>query len=348
MLIEVRGTGVGNKGAELMLRAVLQKVGGTLPDASFVVAPSANNYLKRAELGLYQKVWLQRYKVQWGKLGWMIPKKLRLCFGLVLDEEIDIILDASGFLYSDQWGESPSLIMASCVRNWKKRGAKVILLPQAMGPFTSRRIRKAFAFVIDNADLIFPRDDISYKHVTDLVGERDNICQAPDFTNIVSGTVPDNPEKYQGRFCLIPNYYMIDKTSEGQSRLYPSFCATCIRLLIESGHEPFVLVHGGERDLRLAEKIVCESDEDIEIIKETDALRIKGILGLCSGVIGSRFHGLVNALSQGVPALATGWSHKYEMLFKEYAIPGSCLSVSIEPETLNKQIERIINDDSRR
>ena len=42
MLIEVRGTGLVNKGAELMLRAVLQKVGDTFPEASFVVGPSVN------------------------------------------------------------------------------------------------------------------------------------------------------------------------------------------------------------------------------------------------------------------------------------------------------------------
>jgi len=98
----------------------------------------------------------------------------------------------------------------------------------------------------------------------------------------------------------------------------------------------------------LSEKIVAESGTEIEIVKETDALKIKGILGLCSCVISSRYHGLVSALSQGVPALATGWSHKYEMLFKEYGILDSYLSVSNDSEILNKQIERIINEDYRK
>jgi len=350
MLIEIKGTQFVNKGAELMLLAVLQKVRDTLPEASFVVVPSLkkDDYVNRAKLGLYQKLWLRRYGLEWGRLGSIIPKKHRQRYGMVVDREVDVVLDASGFLYSDQIGKRSANAMASCVKTWKKRGVKVVLLSQAMGPFTSHEIRKAFAFVVENADLVFPRDDASYKHVVDLVGERENIHQAPDFTNLVSGIMPEDPERYRGRFCLIPNYRMIGKTSAIISDLYQSFCVRCIKYLIQSGHKPFILIHEGEKDILLSEKIVAESGTEIEIVKETDALKIKGILGLCSCVISSRYHGLVSALSQGVPALATGWSHKYEMLFKEYGILDSYLSVSNDSEILNKQIERIINEDYRK
>jgi polysaccharide pyruvyl transferase WcaK-like protein len=348
MLIEIRGTDFVNKGAELMLNAVHQKVSSELPDTSFVTAPYVNDYQSRLELGLYQKIWFQRYGIQWGRLGLLIPKKLRKAYGMILDKEINVVLDASGFSYSDQWGDSPSLIMASCTRKWKKRGVKVILLPQAMGPFTSNKIRKAFTFIAENADLVFPRDDISYKHVTELVGKRDNVFQAPDFTNIVSGKMPDNPEKFKGRYCLIPNYRMIDKTSDGQSIHYSSFCATCLKYLVELGQKPFILIHEGTNDMKLAEKIVEESGNKIEIFRETNALKIKGIIGLCDGVISSRFHGLVSALSQGVPSIATGWSHKYDMLFKEYGLSDGCISVTIDNQVLRNKIEQITQQNSRK
>jgi len=350
MLIEVNGVNFANKGAELMLHAVLQKVRCALPDTSLAMAPSGgHDYEKRARLGLYQKVRLQKGGIS---LGWMVPlrrrQRYRRLYGIVLDEDVDVVLDASGFMYSDQWGEGPSVAMASSVKAWKKRGTKVILLPQAMGPFTSRAIREAFVFIVQNADLVFPRDSVSCKHVVDLVGERDNVQQSPDFTVLVSGITPDNPARYQGRFCLIPNCRMMDKTSEKESNLYPSFCASCIRYLTESGNKPFILIHEGVDDQRLAERIVRESREEIEIVTETDPLRIKGILGLCAGVVGSRFHGLVSALSQGVPALASGWSHKYKMLFEEYGIPEGCLPVTTEPETLQTRLAWIANGDTRR
>lgn len=347
MFIEIKGTGFTNKGAELMLHAVLQKTREAIPEALFVMAPNKNNdWLKRAQLGVLLKLWYQRYGIQWGRVAQLVPQKLRRRYGLVNDTEIDVVLDASGFSYRDQGGGKSSIVMASYVKAWKKRGVKVILLPQAMGPFTSPRTRKAFSYVVENADLVFPRDDISYKHVTDLVGDRYNVLQAPDFTNLVSGLLPRDPERFRGRYCLIPNNHMIDKALVQDSNQYPDFCARCIKSFVKFGHKPFILIHE-ENDIRLAQKIVENAGEQIEIVKETDALIIKGIIGLCNGVISSRFHGLVSALSQSVPALATGWSHKYAMLFQEYGMLDECLAVSINQDNLYRHIEKMINSDSR-
>jgi polysaccharide pyruvyl transferase WcaK-like protein len=348
VLFEVKGAGVLNKGAELMLRAVLARVGAAFPDASFVVVPPArDDYPRRARLGLYQKVWFRKCGVQWGRFGWIVPQKLRQYYGLVLDDEIDVVLDASGFTYSDQCGSQSSLAMASDVKRWKKRGTKIILLPQAMGPFTSSRIRKAFACIVDHADLVFPRDEVSRGHVIDLVGERDNICQAPDFTNLLAGTVPEEPERFRGRTAFVPNCRMEQAISTQETSLYRDFSVRCIKCLMEAGHRPFVLIHEGERDMRLAKEIMCKLGDELDLVRETDALKAKGIIALCSAVVGSRYHALVSALCQGVPALAAGWSHKYEALFGEYGIAESCLRIAATTEILRERIEQITRDDLR-
>lgn len=95
----------------------------------------------------------------------------------------------------------------------------------------------------------------------------------------------------------------------------------------------------------LAEK-VSEAVGGIPVVKEVDPLHIKGILGTCDATVGSRFHGLVSALSQGVPSLATGWSHKYQRLFEDYEFGEGLVSVTDSDEVLFSKLELLIDSNS--
>lgn len=352
MFIEIKGTGFTNKGAELMLHAVLEQVSKRIPGAKFVHVPGGedSSYEKRIALGLYQKIWFCKHGIPVGLyFGKFVPRKIRARYGLVTHEEIKIVFDASGFSYSDQWGIWPSVVMAKSCKKWKSIGTKIILLPQAFGPFTLRKIRKTFKMIADKADLIYARDKISYNHIVELAGERPNIRIAPDFTNLVDGIVPDYFTSKDEKFCIIPNYRMIDKTNSEKSKMYLTFLTNCVQYLNEKGEQVFILIHEGEKDLFLAKEIVknIKTGKPIEIIREVDSLKIKGIIGNCKGVISSRFHGLVSALSQGIPSLCTGWSHKYKMLFDDYGFPEGVLSVKLAYDQIRRAIDLIAEEPSR-
>ena len=349
MMIEVRKAGFVNKGAELMLLSVLDRVRRELPDADLVMAPDLKTapYRKRAMLGLYQKVWFQRYRVQWGFLGRLAPRRMREFFGLVLDCEIDAVLDASGFSYSDQVGLSSTLAAARAVKRWKRRGTKVILLPQAFGPFENRRIRESMRQIADNADLIYARDESSYNYLVDIVGEKEHIRTAPDFTCLLDSKVPEWFDPHDNRFCIIPNHRMLEKTSTRESADYVPFLGKCCRYLHKREEKPFFLIHEGRKDLAIARGIIDELGSDIPVITESDPLMIKGILGKCHGVIGSRYHGLVSSLSQGIPSLAVGWSHKYEMLFRDYGFTDGLLDVTSPDGEIENSIDLLIDSQSR-
>src|SRR5690606_332581 len=181
---------------------------------------------------------------------------------------------------------------------------------------------------------------ISREHLVQLVGERDNIRQYPDFTNLISGVLPAGFDSVQNRFCIVPNCRMLDKTDQATRDAYLPFLIECTRYLQEKDARPFVLVHEGQNDLRLAEQLSAAVG-GINIIRESGALEIKGILGSCSGTLGSRFHGLVSALSQGVPALATGWSHKYQMLFEDYGFPDGLLQVTGDKAEIRRKLDLV-------
>jgi polysaccharide pyruvyl transferase WcaK-like protein len=343
MLIEIRRAGFVNKGAELMLYAALQKMKENYPEAIFAMTPDVKTapYEKRAKLGFLQKASLWRYGFQWGKLAKITPKKIRKMYGVVLDKEVNVVLDVAGFAYSDQLGKRSCLELADSCKRWKKNGTKIILLPQAFGPFSSRKNKKAIKTIIANADLVFARDPVSYRYLTDVVGDRENIKIAPDFTNLVDGIVPDDFDVTNNRFCIIPNFQMIAKTTKQESDSYLPFMIKCTNYLITKGKKPFVLVHESAKDLELAEKLRDGVNGNLPIIIESDPLKIKGIIGVCEGTIGSRFHGLVSALSQGVPSLAVGWSHKYEMLFKDYGLVEGVIDMMTNIENINHNLDMI-------
>lgn len=338
MFIELKGVQFENKGAELMLLAILQRLKPEFPQAKFVLVPREGDYEKRAALGLYQK-----FEGNPGSGGLveflfgLVPERYRKRYGIVRNREVSVVLDASGFAYSDQWGLEKTKEAAMAAREWKKQGTTLVLLPQAFGPFTSGLIKREFVSLASCSSLVFPRDSVSYGHVTGLLGESPKIVQSPDFTIGVEGIRPDKPET--GRIAIIPNVRMIDKTSSGKSQGYLPFMGRCIRRLAEKGENPFLLVHGGKADLCLAEEINGGCGSKLVIERESDPLRLKGIIGTCKGMIGSRFHALVSALSQGVPALAIGWSHKYEMLFQDFDYPEGILPLETDEPGLLEKLE---------
>ncbi|NTV01009.1 MAG: polysaccharide pyruvyl transferase family protein, partial [Methanoregulaceae archaeon] len=208
--------------------------------------------------------------------------------------------------------------------------------------------------LIDSADLIFARDPVSYAYVNEVVAAPGNVKIAPDFTNLVSGIVPEGWNAAEHRVCIIPSHQMTDKTSKTEGTHYIPFLAQCVEHLTAKGIAPFLLIHGGRKDLPAARQLQEAANGKIEILAEQDPLQIKGILGQCDLVIASRFHALVSALSQGVLCLGAGWSHKYETLFADYRCPellvpidesngriGEVLDAVLEPgnrETIGKEV----------
>lgn len=146
MFIELKGVQFENKGAELMLLAILQRLKPEFPQGKFVLEPREGDYEKRAALGLYQKF---EGKPGSGRLVeplfGLIPERYRKRYGIVRNREVSVVLDASGFAYSDQWGLEKTRDAARAAREWKKQDTTLVLLPQAFGPFTSHRIKREFA-----------------------------------------------------------------------------------------------------------------------------------------------------------------------------------------------------------
>lgn len=356
MKFAIYGVNFNNKGAELMLYAVKQQIQEWNKNNTLAADLRLGGFKQRNKLGINHLVYRDLDTISAntistkGKIiSWaanISPTNIFQKYNITLEAEVDTILDASGFAYSDQWGFQTTEEMASLYSKWKKEGKKIILLPQAFGPFTSEKIKYAFSQIVDNTDLIFARDEISYECIDQLGVPMDHVKTAPDFTNLVQGIEPSYIKDVIGKACIIPNIRMIDKTSSELSRAYLSFLSLTIEYLLDKGLKPFILLHQ-VTDFELGRQLQAQVTRTIPVIQEDNPLHIKGILGKCHLVISSRFHGLISALSQGIPCLGTGWSHKYQMLFKSYDCIDLLVNLEKDVEYNLKKLDLIICEPTR-
>lgn len=330
MIVEITGIGYPNKGAELMLCAVaehvLQNWGDDVIVATSPMLGSDLGYRALTEYGCHQRVNLIWKGFDLGtSLGNLAPKKLLRTYGVIAEKEVDLVLDASGLRYTDKWG-----IKTIQNANWqysrvKKRGGKVILLPQAFGPFENPEIQKEMQALHDNVDLIYVRDKVSMRHLQEVLNSSEKLRLKPDFTGLVAGVIPRDAENYRGKFAVIPNARMVDKTTNEVAENYFKSICLFIDECHAAGHEAFLLNHEGVADEALCYRLLAQYNGKLNYSGTRSAKEVKGIISVSTGVMTSRFHGLVSALMQGIPALSTSWNHKYECLLEDFGLE-ACLA----------------------
>lgn len=319
-MIEIKGVGFHNKGAELMLLAILNEFEKRGKIVEFAVEPF-RPFQRRALLGLYQKIWYKRKMIPLDKLFHVFSPNILEDYGIVTSEKVDTILDASGFAYSDQWTVKSIKKTAKMYKDYKQRGKKIILLPQAFGPFNNKEIAQYSSEICEYADLIYARDEVSYDYLLKITNHRDKIRIAPDFTNILNGKQDRNFSELiigDKKAAIVPNIKMIKKMDSKSAELYIETLKYIIKKLIANNYNPFFLIFESKGDINIAKKLNSEMGLNLSIISQEDSLKSKHIISKCDVVVSSRFHALICSLGQGIPSIALGWSHKYDELFREY------------------------------
>lgn len=347
LTVEVKGISFANKGAELMLHAIIAQFEERGVAARFVVEPHGP-YQRRASYGLWQKTRYIRKRINWLAPMKVLPQRLRTMFGMVNESEIDVVLDASGFSYGDQW--SPAVArdrLASSIGKLRSQGKPVVVLPQALGPFEKAASKAVFKPILTQASLVFARDQHSYQYCLDLLGcsaenKPDNLAKCPDFTNLIKGIACDSWDAELHQTCFIPNAQMLAKRQDdGQ---YVAFMVAALRAAQEADAKPFLLIHEADADRQLARDINAQLTTPVPVLDPGHALKIKWVIGQSRVVVSSRFHGLVSALSQGIPVLATGWSHKYQELLGDYQCAEQLFDVNQDADNAVENLRQLLID----
>lgn len=338
MIVEVLGIFERNKGAVLMLEAVRAELKKSFPNAELAVP-----------------TWMSREaRDQFGVLGVippnngmrtlvynLLPNFVLRRRGLVKASQVNVVLDASGFSYGDYWGaEKLRHRLLERLKGWKSKKNVAVLLPQALGSFEKDGIAEVFGESLKYLDRVFVRDNVSAKYVANISTDS-KIKRSPDFTNVLKADLPAEFSATKGVALLIPNEKMATGDRAHQRDAYIAFMIQSAKALQKSGRNVSILLHEGRRDRVIADAINDELATKLPIVNAASALDTKAIIANADLIVSSRFHGLVSALSNGVPSLACGWSHKYQELMDDYG--NGQLLVDVEkPETWSNKLNALL------
>lgn len=360
MKIKIDGTGTVNKGAELLLFSILNQIENRCPDADvyytdpgFFADNQHQDYFD-TKLKIH-KPWytnpsfarlLKKCRIN-GIIGKLFKSDLSEYTRFNISDKYNIILDAAGFSISDSFEMSDRILSKTIeyYKTLKQQGAKIVLLPQAFGPIERKNTKEIVKALSDYADITFAREEVSYKYLIDAGFNPNKLFVYPDFTCLTKGRVPAGFEHLKGKVCIIPNMKMVSKGKLSMND-YLAFYEKIIKICGDDN--VFVLNHEGIGDEKIC--TLLSNEYGLPMASGLKALEIKGLISQSYCVISSRFHGVASALSSCVPCVATSWSHKYEMLFKDYGMTDCVLDLSNDADIedkLKKVLDRQSNTNIR-
>lgn len=347
--VVLSGVETNNKGAELMLYAILRELERRVPGAEvFMPVGSVRQGLSYVHTPLLLrdkpfarlKLFAMRHKVD------KVLRRLGVSGRLLSDThtigKADYFFDASGFAFSDQFHNTvnSALLWEELLSGYRRQGTRVVFLPQAFGPFEQPFSQRLMRVVLMNSDLVFARDRQSLAYVQGVGFGSCDVRLAPDFTSLVEGVVPAEYSHLRNAVCVIPNSQMINKGVLDFER-YVDILSGLIQASQAKGRRVYMLNHEGGRDEALMRRMKSMLPHDVQMVSGLNALEVKGLISTAYLCISSRFHGVASALNCGVPCLATSWSHKYQELFADYGQADCVLGLDDDGKIAEKVAEML-------
>lgn len=341
------GVETNNKGAELMLYAILQEIELKFPGSKVYIE---KNRITQGDQYVKTSLDLQTIENPFAKYinffhinGILRRLHLPLINTFVKIPQIDYMIDGSGLHFTDkETNEWFIKYWGSIFRQARYYNAKIVFLPQAFGPIEKDYSKEEVRLLFEHADLVFAREQVSYGYLSEISGiDMTKLHVCSDFTSLVEGQQPMMFDHLKGAVCIIPNIQMVDKGIVTVNE-YISYLQNIINAVSKQGKKVYLLNHEGPDDERLLNICSVKLGNRIEVVSGLNALETKGLISSAFLVITSRFHGVASALNTCVPCLATSWNHKYKCLFEDYSQQNCILTVKdIETDLL--KIERFLD-----
>lgn len=337
--ILITGGNFTNQGAYLMLCAAAEQIRSRW-DAQPVIAMQTGSERAKRWVGLDSLLEFPKLRISvWGGNPDRL-RGLRHRMPFVVGAEIDAVFDVSGFVFSDEWAHLDLRRRADDLIRWSGRGVPVVLLPQAFGPF--QHVTEPVSDLLDACELVYARDPDSANFLKGIARSAtafEKIAVATDFTTVLRSEEPRGSAHLRGMVPIVANWNIAKRAARrgGSEDAYVRNLEEVVRVVRSHGHEVYGLCHEGGGDAELLRALAGRCG-GLQVVEGLDGRQSKWLLGQAPFVVSGRFHALVSALSQGVPGLVHGWSHKYRWLSEEYGVSNLVLDPYEDPGTVEATV----------
>ncbi|MGO1943993.1 MAG: polysaccharide pyruvyl transferase family protein [Ancrocorticia sp.] len=360
----IGATLAGNKGAASMLESSIQNLTKLDPQAQFVnltVYPEADaqqNTNARVKVLDATPIRLGVVINGVSLLHRLIPPLRSQLEALVPEvkaiKEADVLIDEGGITFVD--GRAKFLIynVATLLPAFLLK-TPVVKAAQALGPFDTAINKMCARLMLPRMAKIIARGDITEAHLAGLGLE--NVDRGADLAfgmEVAEGTRQSLEHKmdlcfFKGRDVVgyAPSQVLARTSADGN---YIEDTARAIDLITETGRPVALIAHsareGSEKrhnnDLPVCREIFAQLEYPEKVFfidSEVSAHELRYLIGLCYVFVTSRFHGMVSALSTGVPPIVIGWSHKYAEVLDDFGLKG--LSMSLEESSPERTLQMV-------
>lgn len=228
--------------------------------------------------------------------------------------QFDMLWDTrSGDSFADIYGQARHQKMSLIHEFAVQAGARAVLAPQTLGPFTSRRGRLLARRNLHRSHLVFARDAASAAQAATL-------GRAVDATGTDMVFALDVPIAAQRSGVLMNVSGLLwEPNAHVDHHSYRTAVRAVIDGLLADGRDvtlfPHVLdspVH--DSDSAATAQLADEYDGALDVYVPRDLTDARERIAASELVIGARMHACLNALSTGTPAVAMAYSRKFAPL----------------------------------
>lgn len=260
-------------------------------------------------------------------------------------KKCDLIIDLTqGDSFTDIYGNERFDLWTTEKEYILQNNIPLILGPQTYGPFISRENEKRALDVIQRSQLVFARDEMSYRYIKNSVDKvrlyktcdlafalpyNKNIEKQENIKRVginISGLLwTDEAEDTEKAFTLKTDYQL--------------FTEKLLSYFLEKKVMEIYLISHVSADYKIA-KIIKKKYPTVNIVDEFhNPIEAKSFISTCDLFIGARMHATIAAISTGVPVIPIAYSRKFTGLFKTLDYP---FVVDLNEYETNKAVEKTI------